>query len=213
MSSRGNDRYRNLFLLFLAMTLLVPGLAAERFRISGDWIRTTKAAGSDRTEIRGSAAFRGERFIITADSITVYGSGQRYVEATGNVLVRDQEKQIDISANRFLYDRTEDVMKLNGNCILEDFANALVLKGGMMEHRNKTETTIIQVGVRVLKEDLTARAELLVYHRDTDTAELEGMPVIIRNGQENRARRMVINLDTDEIEMTGRVSGSFEGDE
>lgn len=197
--------------LVLSASGAVPAWA-ERISYSGQSVDKVSSEGSDRITIRGNAVVNTGRFEIKAQVLTIYGKNQRYIEADSDILVRDKEKGLNISGARLFFDRNDDVLKLNGNCLLEDFENEMVLRGGILEHRNKENITIIQVGVRVLKKDLNARAEMLVYRRDTDTAELSGMPVVYRKDDEYRARQIVINLDTDEINMVGRVSGEIKGE-
>ena len=66
------------------------------------------------------------------------------------------------------------------------------------------------MSVRVLRDDLTARAQFLRYRRNDDVLELSGFPVVFWDGDEYRARRIVMNLETEEIELIGQVQGSVQ---
>ena len=83
------------------------------------------------------------------------------------------------------------------------------VKGGFIENHDKDEITIIQIGVRLLKEDMICRSEFARYFRKDDILELSGLPVVFWKGDEYKATKITINLDTEEISLEGEVRGSI----
>jgi len=61
--------------------------------------------------------------------------------------------------------------------------------------------------VRILKKDLSCRAEYALFRRADKVLELSGMPSARKDGDEYRAARIVVNTETDEIRLEGEVSG------
>jgi len=184
-------------------------LGAETIRFSAKEVHRSSAAGNDRVELKGEVFISTGSFEIRAESVNILGKSQRYIEAEGSIQIKETEKQLLISGQSLFYDREADIMTLKGNCLLEDFENELILRGGILVHRNKENLTKVQVGVRVLKEDITARSEILDYNRETQIALLSGMPVVYKAKDEYKAREIRINLDTDEITMLDNVSGNI----
>ncbi len=191
------------------LVLVVPLEAAspESFRFSGDRTSVTLAEGRERTVLSGNAEIVSDDTQIRADRIEIYGRNFRYAVAEGNVRVVDSKRDIHLSAARLFFDREADQLRAEGNVIMEDRANELVVRGRFLENRNEEELTIVQAGVRILGEDLTARGEYARYRRDIDILEISGMPVVFRKGDEYRATRITIDLERDEIVLQGEVRG------
>ena len=82
-----------------------------------------------------------------------------------------------------------------------------------METRENGAYVQAQIGVRILRDDLTARSEFVRYDRDRNVLELSGYPVVFWKGDEYRASRISIDLDRDEIELEGGVEGTVTSDE
>ena len=92
---------------------------------------------------------------------------------------------------------------------MEDRKNEIIVRGHHLENRDRDDITLIQIGVRIVKKDLAARAEFARYQRKTDILELSGMPVAYWKKDEYKAARIVMNLDTEEITLLGEVKGSI----
>lgn len=191
-----------------ALALAFPGASyAETFRFSGDETTVIFAEGQERTALRGSATITSDDTTISAEEIEIYGEDFRYAVARGGVEAADLEREIYITADELFFDREEDILRAEGNAVLEDRQNELVVKGNLLENRSSDEVTIAQVAVRILGEDLTARSEFALYRRETEVLELSGLPVVFWKGDEYRAARIVVDLQEDEISLEGDVRG------
>ena len=194
-----------------AVLLFVTGgdfLGADAFSFSGDRTEVVLAEGRERTLLEGNARVVSDAITLDADEIELSGTDFRYAETRGNVRVTDAERDLVITAESLRFDRETENSQAQGSVMVEDVGNELLLKGGYLETRDGGDLIFVQIAVRVLQDDLTARAQFLRYRRDEDILELSGFPVVFWHGDEYRASRIVLNLETEEIELQGRVEGS-----
>jgi lipopolysaccharide export system protein LptA len=84
------------------------------------------------------------------------------------------------------------------------------VKGSFIEYDGKAETAIIQIGVRILKDEMVCRSEYAFYRRKEKLLELSGMPVVVKGQSRYEATSISVNLDTEEITMKGSISGTIE---
>ncbi|SIQ59721.1 lipopolysaccharide export system protein LptA [Alkalispirochaeta americana] len=197
--------------VFAGFLLLVlpPCLAgADSFRFSGDETEIILAEGRERTVLRGNARVESAAVILLADEIELYGPDFRYAETRKNVRVLDGERGFSITADTVWFDRETENFRASGQVVVDDEINDLIVKGGFLETRRGGDLLILQMSVRVLREDLTARSQFLRYRRQEEVLELSGFPRVFWKGDEYRATRIIMNLATDEIELQGQVEGS-----
>lgn len=189
------------------------GLQADTFTFSGDSMTTVLARGKERTVLTGNAVIISDGTEIRADNIELYGEDSRFAQCSGNVEVIDIEKGIYLQSEDLFYDRDIDLSRVEGYAEMEDQKNELIVKGGYLENYGDDDITIIQIGVRILKEDLACRSEFARFRREEEILELSGMPYVFWKGDEYRASRIIINLDTDEIRLEGEVQGTVRTEE
>lgn len=197
-------------LLAVSMLNLISLSAADTITFSAQKVKSVYAAGKEKTQLVGSAHIKTGNITINSEEIELSGTKQRYVECRGAVYIHDAKRNLDIRGDSLFYDRETDILQLSGNTQLEDFKNEMLVRGGILESRNKENIAIVQVGVRVFKKDITARSEMLLYRRDDDLVELSGLPVVFKKEDEYRASAITINLKTEEIQMTGKVKGTVQ---
>lgn len=205
--------YQRKILLVLLLLLLLVGVGgssfADTFSFSGDRTEVVLTEGRERTLLQGNAVVQSDAIELRADEIELSGENFRYAESLGRVAVYDSERSVRISAATLRFDRETENSLASGAVIIEDEENELLLKGEHLETREGGDLIFVQSAVRVLKEDLTARAQFLRYRRNEEILELSGFPVVFWKGDEYRATRIVLNLETDEIEMQGQVQGEI----
>lgn len=199
--------------LFCAAALASGAVQAETFRFSGDRMATSLARGKERTLLRGNAEIRTDNTHISAEEIEIFGKDFQFAECRGKVTARDSEKDILITSDMLYYNRFSKTILAEGNAYMEDRKNEIIVRGHRIEHRDKEDITFIQIGVRIVKKDLAARAEFAKYDRGSDLLELSGMPVVFWKKDEYRASRIVMNLETEEITLLGDVTGTIISEE
>ena len=197
----------------LPLSLLLISLTAlgfsEPLTFDSDKTQVVFAQGKERAVLQGNARVVNNATTIRANEIQLYGTDYRYALCKGNVRVVDKDKEINLTSEQLYLDREQNITRAEGNAVMENRKDELVIKGGYIESRDDDNVTIIQTGVRILKKDMVARAEFARYFDETKILELSGMPQVYWKGDEYRASRIIINIDTDEIELQGEVSGSL----
>ena len=183
--------------------------AADTFEFSGDRFSTIMSKGREYTILSGNAKIVSDSTTITAQKIELYGDDYRFADCSGRIRVVDNEKGLLITAEKMVFDRKEDISRLEGAVVMEDLRNEVVAKGNYLEYFGKTEKATVQIGVRILKEDMACRAEFAGYSRKDEILELSGLPVVHWKGDVYRALKITVNLDTDEIFLEGNVSGTI----
>lgn len=193
----------------LFLCLLGAVLAAENYSFESDSLRSVLAEGREETVLEGNVLISSEEKEISADKVRLSGEDFDFFLCEGDVLVVDKKQDFSIRSQLFHYDNRKKIIRINAPVVMEDRRNDLVIKSGYMENRERENRLVLQIGVRILKEDLACRSEFAVYHREENLLELTGLPVVYRGDDVFRASRITVDLDTDEIKMEGEVQGSL----
>ncbi|WP_460051302.1 hypothetical protein [Spirochaeta dissipatitropha] len=197
------------FYLFFCLVLCAAApMYGRTFQFRSDRSSTVMAEGRERTRLEGNAQVRTESVSIFADVIEVYGESFRYAEASGNLRVIDESRGIELTAQSFFYDRELDISRASGAVYMEDINNELIVRSGYLESLGEEDIVLIQVNVRIFREDMTARSEFARFLRQDEILELSGLPVVFWQGDEYRASRIQLDLSNDEILLQGSVQGT-----
>jgi len=197
---------------FLAALLMaVPhGLAADTFSYSSDTSTMALARDAQHALLMGHARVETQDLRITANRIELFGKDLIYAQCSGNVHVVDAKRGLDLRSQELFYDRDRKIAQIKGNAVMADLKNEIVARGGFIEDRDTEQVTIIQIGVRIFKNDISCRAEFARYYRERKVLELSGMPVVMKGADVYVGTRITINLDTEEISAEGGVSGTVQ---
>ncbi len=196
------------FLVLTLALLSVFSASAEDFSFSADSMSGAMSKGRERAVLMGNAVVLSGSMRITADRIELYGDEFRFAECAGRVFVVDEERGLRLTTERLVYDRRDKVSRLTGPSVMEDRQNKVVIKGDYIENDDERKIAVVQINVRILKENLSCRAEFARYDRAAKTLELSGTPVVRREGDEYRAATILVDLDTEDIVLSGAVSGT-----
>lgn len=199
---------RLLPLLVVTLLYFTHPLVADSFTFSAVSMTADMTKGRERTLLKGSARIQSDSTLIQADQVELYGVNFRYALAKGNVITTDRVKGILIEADELFFDREGKLSRVQGHAKIEDQKNSMIIRGGFFENRDEEDILIIQIGVRILKEDMICRSDYARYDRKAEILELTGMPVVLWKGDEYKASKITINTKTNEIRLDGRVSGT-----
>ncbi len=191
------------------IVLLCFPLHADTFTYSGDSASTILAEGSQHALLTGNARVDTQDLRITADSIELFGKDFIYAQCHGNVRVVDAKRGLDLSSQELFYDRNRKIARIKGNAVMADLKNEMVVRGGFIEDNDLEKITIVQIGVRIFKKDITCKAEFAKYWRDKKTLELSGLPWVSKGSDVYQAARITVNLDTEDISLEGDVQGTI----
>jgi lipopolysaccharide export system protein LptA len=193
-------------LLFL---ILVSSLFSDVFTFKADRMTGGSASGREITILTGNAEVRSDKLLLKADRIEIQGEDNQFVDCFGKVTGLEEEKEILFETDRLRYDRRLKIARLEGSSTMEDRKNEIVAKGRFIEYDDLNEVAVMQISVRLFKDNLVCRSEYAVYRRDEKLLSLSGFPVVYKKDDEFRADRIRVDLDTDDVFMEGDVSGSL----
>jgi lipopolysaccharide export system protein LptA len=193
----------------LCLALTATGVSADTIIFKAERVSGTKALGREITILQGNAEVKTDNFILRASRIEIHGDDNQFIDCTGGVWGMEEEKEIIFQADRIRYDRIQKIARLEGNATLEDRKNELVVKGNYIEYDDNVEITVMQISVRMFKDDMVCRSEYAVYRRQEQLLDLTGFPVVFKKDDEFRADRIRVDLDTDDVTMEGAVSGTI----
>ncbi len=196
-------------LLVIILFGFAPQIGADVFSFSGNRVRSIFAKGKERTLLTGNARIKSDANNIRANEIELYGEDLVYAECRGNVRLVNIERGLELTSDQLFYDRTKKTARVRGNAVMVDRKNEVVVKGGYIENREEEDITTIQIGVRILKENMSCRSEFATYLRKIDTLELTGMPVVYWKGDQYKAQKIIIDLKKDEVKLEGSVEGEI----
>jgi lipopolysaccharide export system protein LptA len=190
------------------MSILTVSALAEDFSFSADSMSGAMTEGRERAVLTGNAVVVSGGMRIEADKIVLYGNDFRFAECSGRVGVVDDERGLRLSTEKLFYDRRDKLSRLTGPSVMEDRRNKVVIKGDYIENDDLRKIAVVQINVRILKENLSCRAEFARYDREANTLELSGSPVVRRQKDDFRASTILVDLDTEDIVLVGAVSGT-----
>ncbi|MDR1388374.1 MAG: hypothetical protein LBJ31_00160 [Treponema sp.] len=199
--------------IFVYALLLSAALFADTFTFKADHMSGSRAAGREMLVLTGNAEVHSDTMLLRAERIEIQGKDNEFIDCSGNVWGLEEEKNIIFQTDRLRYDRSQKIARLEGNSTLEDRQNEVVAKGRFIEYNDKNEIAVIQVAVRLFKENIVARSEYAVYRRDKKMLDLSGFPVVFKKSDEFRAERIRVDLDTEDVSMQGTVQGSIKSEE
>jgi lipopolysaccharide export system protein LptA len=194
--------------VFCLLFVVLP-LSADVFTFKADRMAGGRAAGRETTVLTGGAEVQSDNLLLRAERIEIQGENSQFIDCIGGVWGQEEEKEILFQTDRLRYDRKLKIARLEGNSTLEDRKNAIVVKARFIEYDDQAEITILQIGVRLFKDDLVCRSQYAVYRRKEKLLDLSGFPVVFKKQDEFRADRIRVDLDTDDVTMEGSVSGSI----
>jgi lipopolysaccharide export system protein LptA len=196
--------------LFLAGFLFLPPVCfADTFNFKADKMSGGRAAGADVTILQGHAHVQSNSIFLQADHIELQGKNNQFIHCTGNVQGRDTDKNIYFTTSDLRYDRDLKIARLEGDSTMEDRDNGIVAKARFIEYDQNSETALLQISVRLFKENLVCRADYATYNRKEKLLDLSGFPIVYKGNDQFSADRIRVNTDTEDVTMEGSVAGSI----
>jgi lipopolysaccharide export system protein LptA len=204
---------KTFLITFCLIFLRILCIYGETWEFQGNDRLEYTGKDTQRTVLSGNAILSSETLSLRADKIEIVGENFDYAYCTGEVRVRDTEKDIFLRSDLLFYDRKMDYVRAEGNAVMEDYQNEVVAKGGIIETWNKEDLVTIQIGVRIAKEEMISRCEYARYDRSSNMVRLTGIPVVYKNDDVYEATTIRVNLENDEIILEGDVKGTFVSEE
>jgi lipopolysaccharide export system protein LptA len=195
--------------IFFFLWISAEETGADTFTFKADRMSGGRGTGKEMTLLQGNAEVRSDNLLLKADRIEIRGDDNQFIDCIGKVWGMEEEKEILFHTDRLRYDRTLKIARLEGDSILEDKKNEIVARGHFIEYDDQAEVTIMQITVRLFKDEMVCRSEYAIYRRGEKLLDLSGFPVVFKKDDEFRADRIRVDLDTDDVTMEGAVSGTI----
>lgn len=195
-------------LFFLFFFFVYP--AESKISFSADSVKASVSQNKKTTNLIGNAIVSVDNLKITADSIEIFGTDYRYVNAAGSVSGEDKKNGYSFKADFIKFDRKTDIVLMFGKIELHDTKNDVKILAENMEYKKKTEIMIMRFNIQIIRKDIQCNALFALYSRKDSTLELTGRPVVKKGSDEFKAAKISVNLDTEDILLDGRVSGQVE---
>jgi lipopolysaccharide export system protein LptA len=198
-----------LVLSFLLFFSGAENLRAETWRFAADQVSSTQGDQRNRTILDGNARVESDSMEIEALHIELGGEDFSLIIGTGGILLYDKDEGITVEARRFEYDRKAKIIRFREQVTLVDENEGIVIRCESLDLFEEEDLVVMQVSVRLIKEETVCRGEFATFRRDENILVISGRPVVWREEDVYRARRITVNLDTDEIVMEGAVEGAL----
>lgn len=187
-------------------------LGADTISFSAGTMKGNTAEGREYTKLEENATIKTDSIEVTADTIELNGSEYRFIGAESNVHGKSFTAGFDFSCNKLSFDRTTNIIILEGNVKLTDTANGVDAQAQIIEYDQNTDVAVMQIGVKLLNKTSVCSGALAIYRKNDKTVELSGSPNIVRGSDNFRAQEIILNLETEEITLDGKVRGSVSDD-
>ncbi len=202
-------------LIIVLLALGSASLHAETWRFSARQVSSIQSGGQATTVLDGGARVESSSMTILADHLELGGEEYTLISGYGGVNLTDKDRGLKVESRRFEYDRNAKIIRFREQVSLVDTEQGIVIRCESLDLLEDEELVVMQVAVRLIKDDIVCRGEFANYAREENTLTISGRPVVWRKDDEYRADRINVNLNTDEIVMEGAVTGALttEGDE
>lgn len=210
--SRMNDMKNILKTLIISasfLTLFLPSAFCEKIIFSANSMSGTVGDKSDSTTLSGEAYVLTESMEISADKITMSGKDFRFIEAEGSIIGKNMESELEFTCNRLKYDRETKIANLSDTVNLTDVKNNVTAKAQLIEYNQNTDIAVMQIDIELKQKDNTCTGVYAVYRKNDQMLELSGNAQIKQGPDTFRAQEITLNLTSQEITLDGRVKGSI----
>lgn len=207
----------SILLLSVSFFQTSPVYAAEEnpMRFSGGRTSVSMQEGREVVSLAEGAELSVGDMRLSAASIEISGPDYRYVRCAGNVAVIDSGRGINLSASELFFDRTEELIVVDGWVEIQDVQNEVIASGAWLEFDLDGGVMRMQMRVKLLKhtdkDAMVCIADNIVYDRDGETLALNGGSKIIWDGDSYEAATITVDLRTNDIVMEGTVKGLVHG--
>ncbi|QTQ15098.1 organic solvent tolerance protein OstA [Treponema parvum] len=194
---------------FLFLAIILSPAFSDVITFRADGMTGSTGGKNDRTNLEGHAFVKTDSMEIAADKIGISGDNFRYIQAEGNIFVKNTKTEMDFTCGRLSYDRETKIAVLDTDVNLTDTKNGVSAKAQMVEYNQNTETAVLQINIELRQKDNVCTGAYAIYHKNEQLLEISGSPKIVQGDDIFRAQEISLKLDTQEITMSGRVQGSI----
>lgn len=202
-------------LVFVLLLLSLFPIFSDQITFSAAESSVRLKDGRENVTLSGSAEVSTGSLTINADYMTLSGEQWRYIECSGNITIRDSERNLEIRTSVLWYDRMEERLLISSYFEIEDRINEMSARASHLEYDMKNEilTLSSQVSFSKINEDdvIIGSSERLSYDREREMLILSGSCRVIYDGDEYRAEQITIDMESDSISLNTSIRGQING--
>ena len=199
----------------IVLLLVTLSVSAESISFAGGESSLTLREGQKSVTLSGGAEVSTGSITITSDSMSLTGDDWRYVECSGNIVITDSERGLEIRTSTLWFDREAETIIISSWFEIDDTEQDLYATAGSLRYDMKDEKLELGMQVTLMRisdgEVMTCSSESLTYDRDNEFVSLRGKSRVEWKGDEYSADIISVDLKNDEISLSGRIRGTING--
>ena len=201
--------------ILLVLILVTLSVSAESISFAGGESSLTLREGQKSVTLSGGAEVSTGSITITSDSMSLTGDDWRYVECSGNIVITDSERGLEIRTSTLWFDREAETIIISSWFEIDDTEQDLYATAGSLRYDMKDEKLELGMQVTLMRisdgEVMTCSSESLTYDRNNEFVSLRGKSRVEWKGDEYSADIISVDLRNDEISLSGRIRGTING--
>ena len=199
----------------IVLLLFTLSVSAESISFAGGESSLTLREGQKSVTLSGGAEVSTGSITITSDSMSLTGDDWRYVECSGNIVITDSERGLEIRTSTLWFDREAETIIISSWFEIDDTEQDLYATAGSLRYDMKDEKLELGMQVTLMRisdgEVMTCSSESLTYDRNNEFVSLRGKSRVEWKGDEYSADIISVDLKNDEISLSGRIRGTING--
>lgn len=180
---------------------------AEKIVFSANKMTGQAGNSNTTTTLSGNSYIKTSSMEIQADDIELSGEDYRYIKASGNVIGKNLEANMDFTCNSLEYDRTTKIAELKGDVKLTDNDNDVKADAQIIVYDQDAEIAVLQVKINLTQKDNVCSGSYAVYYKKNQLLELSGNAQVKQKEDVFRAQYITLDMDTQDITLGGNVKG------
>ena len=199
----------------IVLLLVTLSIFGDSISFAGGESSLTLREGQKSVTLSGGAEVSTGSITITSDSMSLTGDDWRYVECTGNIVITDSERGLEIRTSTLWFDREAETIIISSWFEIDDTGQDLYATAGSLRYDMKDEKLELGMQVTLMRisdgEVMTCSSESLTYDRNNEFVSLRGKSRVEWKGDEYSADIISVDLKNDEISLSGRIRGTING--
>lgn len=199
----------------IVLLLVTLSIFGDSISFAGGESSLTLREGQKSVTLSGGAEVSTGSITITSDSMSLTGDDWRYVECSGNIVITDSERGLEIRTSTLWFDREAETIIISSWFEIDDTEQDLYATAGSLRYDMKDEKLELGMQVTLMRisdgEVMTCSSESLTYDRNNEFVSLRGKSRVEWKGDEYSADIISVDLKNDEISLSGRIRGTING--
>lgn len=206
---------KRLTILAVVLALTLGFLGANDISFEGGKTSMQTQAGRQVITLSDRARIQSGSIILRADTITLSGDDFRYVLCSGNVVLEDEERELNLRSNRLFYDRDLEEIRIEGYFELDDPKNELLARGFGLTYSIDEEQLALHAQAHVEKHTssgaMVCKADLMHFDRKLMSLSLYGKALVDWSDDHYEAQQIIVDLEKEQITAEGSIKGVIHG--